>query len=76
MKFFTEHPKSVDETYFQHMKVAGCFGLTLMLAGMCAIIHAILPPFFKFTASTTVFRLNDKHRNRRALFDKADSKDH
>ena len=38
---FIEHPKSVDETYFEHLRFASSFALGLFIAGSAAIIHAI-----------------------------------
>ena len=32
-RIFIEHPKSVNETYFQHMRVAGWFATRLLAAG-------------------------------------------
>ena len=40
---FIDHPHSVDESYFQHMKFAGWFGSRLLLAACAAIIHAFIP---------------------------------
>jgi len=48
---FLDHPRSVGETYFQHMKFAGWFASRLFLATMAAIIHAIIPCMFEKTAS-------------------------
>lgn len=65
-RLFTEHPASVNETYFQHMVFAGKFSFTLFAAGFAALIHAILPFFFDKTASTLVARLYNKTHNRSA----------
>ncbi|CAN0604444.1 unnamed protein product [Ectocarpus sp. 12 AP-2014] len=48
---FVDHPASVNETYFEHMRFAGTFALTLFGAGLAALIHAIIPPLFETTAS-------------------------
>jgi hypothetical protein len=40
---FTEHPKSVGETYFTHFKIAFCVAKRLLFASMCQALHAILP---------------------------------
>jgi len=45
--FFTTHPKSVGETYFQHLRFALSTGLRLILMGFVAVIHGILPFTFQ-----------------------------
>lgn len=51
---FTQHPASVDETYFQHLCFAGTFSLKLFGAGLAALVHAILPFLFEKTASNAI----------------------
>ncbi len=51
-KLFTEHPKSVNETYWQHFRCAFKYGIMMIIGGSCCVIHAVLPLFFKKTAST------------------------
>ncbi|SUA66381.1 Uncharacterised protein [Brucella anthropi] len=34
-RLFTEHPQSVDETYFEHMAFAGRFFVQAFLCGLC-----------------------------------------
>lgn len=48
---FTEHPHSIGETYFQHMKFACLFGMKMLLGGLACIIHAFLPFLFQKTGS-------------------------
>jgi hypothetical protein len=55
---FIDHPASVDETYFQHMRFAAAFALTLFGAGLAALIHAIIPPLFETTASRMIRKLH------------------
>lgn len=57
-RLFTEHPQTVDETYFQHMRFAAGFAVKLLGAGCAAIVHAILPFLFEKTASRMI---NDMH---------------
>lgn len=64
---FTEHPASVDETYLEHMRFAGWFAGTLLLAACAALVHAILPFLFDKTASRIVARLYERTHNRGAL---------
>ncbi|MEO1788232.1 MAG: DUF6356 family protein [Pseudomonadota bacterium] len=65
-KLVTSHPASVDETYFEHMRFAGWFAGTLLLAAGAAIVHAILPFLFEKTASRIVARLYERTHNRGA----------
>lgn len=62
--FFTAHPKSVDETYAEHMRFALGFAGTLTLATAAALVHAFLPAVFEKTASTIVRRLYARIENR------------
>ncbi len=64
-KLFTEHPNSVDETYFEHLWFAGICSLRLILAGCACLIHSFLPFLFKKVASNTIMEYYDKAcRNR------------
>ena len=62
---FTKHPKSVDETYFEHMKCAFKFFYTLLGLSIAALVHSVFPFLFEYTASRGVKELNDcmKERN-------------
>ena len=53
-RIFVEHPSSVDETYFEHMRFAAWFAARLLMAGGAALIHAIVPCLFEKTASRMV----------------------
>lgn len=64
MKAFSEHPQSVDETYWQHLLFAGSFSIKLLLAGLAAMTHAIFPFLFEKTASTILQNLVNKMHNR------------
>lgn len=50
-RIFVDHPQSVDETYFEHMRFAGWFASRLLLAGGAALVHAVIPCLFEKTAS-------------------------
>ena len=68
MQFFTQHLTSVNESYFQHFKHAMRFALTLALAGLVCLIHAILPFLFEKTGSKLINRLHsDMVKNRHNL---------
>ncbi len=55
---FTEHPKSVGETYIQHLFNALRYALAFLLLFFIAFIHAILPFLFKKTASDIVCEMS------------------
>jgi hypothetical protein len=58
MKFLTEHPSSVGETYWEHMRKAFGFGLAMVIGGLACFFHGLLPPLFVNTGSRTVYRLH------------------
>lgn len=64
LAFFTAHPASVDETYFQHFLFALRFAGTLFAAAGAALVHAIFPAFFEKTASGIIKRLYARIENR------------
>jgi Family of unknown function (DUF6356) len=64
-RLFTEHPKSVGESYFEHMGVALSFAGPLLTAGLAALVHAALPFLCVTTASGTVKQLHARMVNRR-----------
>jgi hypothetical protein len=73
-RIFNEHPASVGESYGEHFGVAMSFSWALLLASMACFIHAILPCFFKKSASKMVTGLHDRmvtHRDRRPSRDAA-----
>ncbi len=62
---FTEHPHSVGETYFEHMRCAIKFHYTLLKLSMCALIHAIFPFLCETTASDGIKKLNNCMQKRK-----------
>jgi hypothetical protein len=66
---FTRHPKSVDETYLEHMGVASSFGFRMIGAGIACLIHGLLPFACVKTGSAAITDLHDRmvvNRNRHA----------
>ena len=57
MRAFRDHPASVGETYLEHMAFAGWFASKLLLAGVAALIHAVLPALFATTAGDQIREL-------------------
>jgi hypothetical protein len=64
-KLFTDHPASVDETYFGHMAFAAWFSSRLFIAGGAALVHAFLPFLCETTASRIVRELYERTSNRK-----------
>lgn len=64
---FTDHPKSVNETYLQHMAFACPAGFKLIIAGLACCIHGLLPFVFKTTGSDrakeVIEHMNDRAKN-------------
>ncbi|WP_136657638.1 DUF6356 family protein [Nitratireductor sp. XY-223] len=63
-RLFTEHPQSVDETYFEHLRFAAGFSGRLFLAACAACVHAILPFLFEKTASRMIETMHHRMHNR------------
>jgi len=59
-RLFTEHPASVNETYWQHFANAMSFGLRMIGGGFVCIVHALVPGVFCRTASGTIGELHDQ----------------
>ena len=57
-RLFRAHPRSVGETYWQHLGVAGRFGLTMIGGGLKALVHAVLPNLCATSASDTIRSLH------------------
>ncbi|MDH3741207.1 MAG: DUF6356 family protein [Hyphomicrobiales bacterium] len=61
---FNRHPQSIGESYGEHAVFAGQFGFTLLLAGLAALVHAVLPFAFEKTAGNMIIKLHGKIANR------------
>lgn len=55
---FTNHPATVNETYFGHMKFAFGFAFWLGVAAIAALVHAIISAQCETTASGILKRLH------------------
>lgn len=70
MKAFTEHPESVGETYFQHMRTSFSFGGRMFVASIGCLLHGIFPFLCVKTGSNTIVKLNHNmvtHRDKRTV---------
>ena len=64
---FTKHPRSVDETYLQHMWCACKFFVKLQLLSFAALVHSVFPFWFENTASKGIKKLNDCMKDRKPI---------
>ena len=65
MNIFTEHPKQVSETYWQHMKKALTLSFKLLVMSFQALSHSFLPFLFVTTVSDKIELMNDLLRKRK-----------
>ena len=42
-KIFTDHPKTKNQSYFTHLRVAGFMGIRLTISAACFLVHAVFP---------------------------------
>jgi hypothetical protein len=59
-KLFIEHPKSVNETYFEHFLHAMSFTIKLQMAAIACFIHALIPGFCVKTGSRLILELHHR----------------
>ena len=52
-----QHFYSVNASYFKHMKVAVKVGLNMILGGLMALIHGLIPSIFQTNASNKIREL-------------------
>lgn len=67
-RLFTDHPASVNETYWQHFATAMGFGLSMIWGGLVCFVHALIPGVGCTKASEMIDELHDRMiTNRRRL---------
>jgi hypothetical protein len=62
---FTEHPASVGESYWQHLRCAAYFAVRMVGGGCACFVHAFLPFLFVRTGSTCIQELHEQMVTRR-----------
>lgn len=65
-RLFSEHPAEVGESYGEHLRAAGGFGLRMIGGGIACVVHAVVPGLFITTGSGTVNRLYQQMVAKRA----------
>ncbi|KAJ55382.1 hypothetical protein ACMU_11850 [Actibacterium mucosum KCTC 23349] len=63
-RIFLTHPRSVEESYFEHAAFAGGFSIKLFGAAMAAAVHAVIPCLFEKTASRMIAEMYARTHNR------------
>jgi len=53
-RLFLDHPTSVQETYWQHMRVAASFGWAMAKASAACFVHALVPGLCERTGSRII----------------------
>ena len=57
-RLFTDHPTSLNESYFEHLVCAFSFATKMIIAGFACLIHSIFPFLFVNTGSSTIESLH------------------
>jgi hypothetical protein len=52
-----EHLNEVNETYFQHIRIAFKIGFTTLVTGVFCLIHVLIPSLFKKTGSNQIAKM-------------------
>jgi hypothetical protein len=60
IRLFTEHPRSVGESYLEHLRFACAFGARMVSGGLACFAHGVLPFLFQTTGSRTVLGLHEQ----------------
>lgn len=58
-KLFLDHPRSVGESYVEHLFQAGRFSFKLLYAAGACLIHALIPSLCERTGSKAITDLYD-----------------
>jgi hypothetical protein len=67
-RFFTAHPASVNENYWQHFAAAAGFGFRMIWGGIVCLVHAVIPGVCCTKGSDMVGELHERMvTNRRRL---------
>ncbi len=59
-RFFLDHPRAVEERYFEHMWVALSFSGAMAKGAIACFVHAVIPGLCVTTGSRTVQVLHDR----------------
>lgn len=62
---FCKHPRSVGETYLQHLLFTLYIAFYLVVTALCAVLHGLFPKIFQTTASDRVIAMAADMQERR-----------
>lgn len=61
---FLDHPASIGESYFEHLRAALGYSASLTVTAAAAFIHALVPCLCETTARTRIETLHNKLQGR------------
>jgi hypothetical protein len=64
-RLFIDHPRSVGEGYFEHMRASLTVGGRLLAAAAGCFVHALVPGLCTTTGSTAILKLHGEIYPRR-----------
>ena len=67
LELFRRHPKTVGETYWQHLRFAARTGGAMVAGGGACVIHGVLPFLFVTVGSRTIRRLAHRIERRQPV---------
>jgi hypothetical protein len=67
LRRFTDHPSSVNETYFQHMGAAFGFGGRMLVGGLACLVHGFCPWLCATRGSDTIRGLHHRMVSHRVV---------
>ena len=65
LSLFTNHPHSVGETYFEHMRKAMKVAFKVQVVVFIILIHSVFPFLFEHLGSEEIEKINNDLQNRR-----------
>ncbi|MET0374593.1 MAG: DUF6356 family protein [Rhizorhabdus sp.] len=65
-RLFFAHPRSVNESYWEHFRVATGVGVKMIGGGLACFVHAVFPSLHERTGSRTIRGLNARLQGRTA----------
>ena len=57
---FSEHPATVGETYWQHLRSAAGFSFDMIRGGLACLVHGVFPFLFTTTGSSVIRNLHER----------------
>ncbi len=59
-RLFTDHPASVNESYFEHLASATGFGFRMIWGGVVCLVHALIPGVCSTRGSEMICELHER----------------